>query len=101
MAKKKKELGLEETANNEEEMTNENEEEMTEETTEPTGETFDIDVSTIPALSGLAVGDTISFKVEKISEDGNTYTLSPAVETGGTSSVPTGEGRQEVARALL
>lgn len=59
-------------------------------------------VDEVPELEGLAVGDTITFRIENVSDDGNVYELAPIApeETGGLAGEEMG-GREQITRELL
>ena len=90
-------------------------EEMVEEVTETPPEEEVAEVGTapmihtveeIPELAGRAVGDTITFRIDNVTDDGNTFELSVApepeeLETPGPEAMGEGTGREEIRDMLL
>jgi hypothetical protein len=56
---------------------------------------LELTIESLPELSGLQAGDTITLQIQGVSEDGNTYTLAAAGEAEPTPGAPAGRALVE------
>jgi len=93
---KKKEEEIEEVPTPEEEIPPTPEEEAT-----PKTGILSHTVDELPELAGKSIGDTITFRIVNISEDGTTYDLEIAEESVKPETAEAAGGREAVKAAML